>query len=424
MTTPTGTTDDLKLHRSPSTQFEKIIGQEEVQAIADRIEATFGGITRHKARLLYDIGVFDSLRLAPKCGAKTTAGWLIRRLGISQTTAHEYVRVARKLTRHSLLAGAFADGAVNYSKVRLLMPYLAKNDEQLLVDMARDYTYHQLEAELALFERDDEDDQAKAKPKSYVRIAERKNGRFGLWADLSPLEGAQVAAALKIGELAYHDVDLQDVVERDAVDETLDALPTSSGFGTPTGRVMLAAFMGMVNIVRSRPKNPLRTPGAHVNIVTTVDGGAYLPVGGSAASTSVAHAVANAMVRINTVNEDGLIINTSRASRLATDGQVNAMMTMWGGKCAMPGCNHSKFIELHHVHDWAAGGSTDLDNLIPLCSACHSLVSDEFIQIKADGPDYHFVFPDGTRHVSVNYRRPKREDTALTLAEYNALDDG
>lgn len=424
MTTPTGTTDDLKLHRSPSTQFEKIIGQEEVQAIADRIEATFGGITRRKACLLYDIGVFDSLRLAPKCGAKTTAGWLIRRLGISQTTAHEYVRVARKLTRHGLLAGAFADGAVNYSKVRLLMPYLAKNDEQLLVDMARDYTYHQLEAELALLERDDEDDQAKAKPKSYVRIAERKNGRFGLWADLSPLEGAQVAAALKIGELAYRDVDLQDVVERDAVDEALEAMPTSSGFGMPTGRVMLAAFMGMVNIVRSRPKNPLRTPGAHVNIVTTVDGGAYLPVGGSAASTSVAHAVANAMVRINTVNEDGLIINTSRASRLATDGQVNAMMTMWGGKCAMPGCNHSKFIELHHVHDWAAGGSTDLDNLIPLCSACHSLVSDEFIQIKADGPDYHFVFPDGTRHVSVNYRRPKREDTALTLAEYNALDDG
>ena len=101
MTTPTGTTDDLKLHRSPSTQFEKIIGQEEVQAIADRIEATFGGITRHKARLLYDIGVFDSLRLAPKCGAKTTAGWLIRRLGISQTTAHEYVRVCLLYTSPS-----------------------------------------------------------------------------------------------------------------------------------------------------------------------------------------------------------------------------------------------------------------------------------------------------------------------------------
>ena len=49
------------------------------------------------------------------------------------------------------------------------MPYLAKNDEQLLVDMARDYTYHQLEAELALLERDDEDS-AKAQPKSYVRI--------------------------------------------------------------------------------------------------------------------------------------------------------------------------------------------------------------------------------------------------------------
>ena len=426
MTTPTDTQTANKsaisvAEASPITD-ENMSEQEAVQAIADRIEATFGGITRHKARLLYDIGIFDSLRLARKCGAKTTAGWLIRRLGISQTTAHEYVRIARKLTRHQLLAGAFADGAVNYSKVRLLMPYLAKNDEQLLIDMARDYTYHQLEAELALLERDDEDS-AKAQPKSYVRIAERKNGRFGLWADLSPMEGAQVAAALKIGELAYHDVDLQGIVDRDVVDEALDAMPTSSGFGMPTGRVMLAAFMGMINIVRSRPKNPLRTPGAHVNIVTTVDGGAYLPVGGSAASASVAHAVANAMVRINTVDENGLILNTSRASRLATDGQVNALMAMWGGECATPGCNHTRFIEVHHVHDWATGGPTDLDNLIPLCSACHSLVSDEYIEIKADGPDYHFVFPDGMRHVSMNYQRPKRDDTALTLAEYNALDD-
>lgn len=426
--TGTDTAPSLPPGQRPPVEHEHdqadALEQEEVVGIADRIAATFGGMTRHKAQLLHEIGIFDSLRLAPKCGAKTTAGWLIRRLGIPQTTAHEYVRIARKLTRYQLLARAFAEGAVNYSKVRLLLPYLAKNDETMLVDMARNYTYHQLEAELALLERDDEDGTGAPKPKSYVRIAERKNGRFGLWADLSPMEGAQVAAALKLGELAYHDVDLQDVVDRDAVDETLDAVPTSSGFGMPTGRVMLAAFMGMINIVRSRPRNPLRAPGAHVNIVATVDGRAYLPVGGSAASTSVAHAVANAIVRVNTVDDNGLILNTSRASRLATDGQLNALMTMWGGTCAMPGCEHTKFIQVHHVHDWADGGATDLENLMPLCSSCHSLVTDDLVEIKADGPDYHFIFPDGTRHVSMNYRRPVREDTALTLAEYNSLDDG
>lgn len=392
-------------------------GDKAIAELASRIEETFGRITTCKAQLLHQIGIFDSLRLARRCGARTTAGWLVRRLGISQTTAHEYVRVARELTTYHLLAEAFQEGAVNYSKVRLLLPYLKKNDESTLVEMARKYGYHELEAELALLDRDEGEDAPTRS--SYVRIAERKNGRFGLWADLSPMEGAQVAAALKIGELAYHDVDLQDAVNRDAVEEELEDLPTSSGIGMPTGKVMLAAFMGMVNIVRSRPKNPLRAPGAHVNIVTTVDGGAYLPVGGAAASASVAHAVANAMVRVNTVDKDGLILNTSRASRLATDGQLNALMTMWGGRCAMPGCDHTRFIQVHHVHDWADGGATDLHNLLPLCSSCHAMVSEGWIRILEDGPDLHFVFRDGSRFVAESYQAPLRSDASLTLREFN-----
>ena len=108
--------DDGAVEQDPPT------GSCAITQLADRIASTFGRMTRQKAALLRDIGIFDKLRLARRLGATTTAQWLIRRLGISKSTAHEYVSIARDLMCYSLLAEAFNEGDVNYSKVRLLLP--------------------------------------------------------------------------------------------------------------------------------------------------------------------------------------------------------------------------------------------------------------------------------------------------------------
>ena len=132
---------------------------------------------------------------------------------------------------------------------------------------------------------------------------------------------------------------------------------------------------------------------------------------------------ANANMRVNTVDDNGLIINTGRQFRLANAAQVNALMVMWGGQCAAPGCTHTRFIEMHHIEDWADGGHTDLDNLLPLCSACHSLVSEGYIRTVKDGSDIHFIYRDGTRFVSENYSMARRRDDAVTMAEFEQLMD-
>ena len=38
------------------------------------------------------------------------------------------------------------------------------------------------------------------------------------------------------------------------------------------------------------------------------------------------------------------------------------------GICQFPGCESRGYLHLHHVKHWAKGGTTDLDNLILLCS--------------------------------------------------------
>jgi 5-methylcytosine-specific restriction endonuclease McrA len=41
-------------------------------------------------------------------------------------------------------------------------------------------------------------------------------------------------------------------------------------------------------------------------------------------------------------------------------------------KCQSPGCNHTQFMEIHHIIPRSQGGSNDPDNCICLCSACHA----------------------------------------------------
>lgn len=43
-------------------------------------------------------------------------------------------------------------------------------------------------------------------------------------------------------------------------------------------------------------------------------------------------------------------------------------------KCQTPGCNHTRFLEIHHIIPRSQGGSNDITNLRVACSACHSLI--------------------------------------------------
>ena len=68
----------------------------------------------------------------------------------------------------------------------------------------------------------------------------------------------------------------------------------------------------------------------------------------------------------------GAVLDLGRAVRLATPAQRRAL-TARDRSCVIPGCTVPAGIcEAHHVIPWAAGGPTDLDNMIMLCSRHHA----------------------------------------------------
>jgi len=73
------------------------------------------------------------------------------------------------------------------------------------------------------------------------------------------------------------------------------------------------------------------------------------------------------------IHQSGIALNMGREVRTATRAQRRALRLRDGG-CAFPGCGQTRFVHAHHIRYWEHQGSTDLDNLVLLCSRHHRLL--------------------------------------------------
>ena len=147
-------------------------------ALSQQIEDSHRAMTQSKAELLSAIQTFDELALAIECGSSTTAHFLMRRLGVSSSTAHEYVSVAHRLRPFQYLHKHFTEGALSYSVVRLLLKYMTAENERELVDLALGMGYHELECALA--GKKPQDGEGDDSPQYYLSLHKRENGDLSL----------------------------------------------------------------------------------------------------------------------------------------------------------------------------------------------------------------------------------------------------
>ena len=403
------------------------------EVLEDQIKCNQLSANYHRARMLDAVGQFDEQGLAEQYGEKSTATWLRSELNLPQATAFEYVRVARGLRKFRGLYDAFESGVMPYSTVRYLLQYVDEYNEEQYVELALSMSFADLQLLLAGARPKEEDP-----TEPFARARECDDGMLAFEARLPAVAGQKLLTALKVAQLAsfgLEDVDPDDLQDPEKVQKLIDdaaaaedAVPSEqdraprkrtritmddivrsvSRYGPPEKQDVYGALLSMIDMVRANPKSPLRSPGVQVNLMVNQQGQCWMPENRSACSEDVRSYLANAMVRLHLLDDTGLTIHVGRSRRFATDGQVQALLAIWGYQCAMPGCSHRRFIEMHHIKEWEHGGMTDLDNLIPLCSSCHSQVSHGVITIERQGSDLFFTFKNGARFVSRNRKQPRR----------------
>lgn len=102
-----------------------------------------------------------------------------------------------------------------------------------------------------------------------------------------------------------------------------------------------------------------------------------------------------------------MTIHLTKKQRLVTAAQQQALLAQWMFQCAFPTCNHTRFLQFHHVIDHSKGGPTELWNLIPLCSACHSKVTNGINRLEfGKGNTPIFTQANGRQYMSENLGIP------------------
>ena len=95
-----------------------------------------------------------------------------------------------------------------------------------------------------------------------------------------------------------------------------------------------------------------------------------------------------------TVLEDdaGNVLNVGRRSR-TVPSSIRRALRERDGVCRYPGCHESEYVDAHHIHHWADGGETRLDNLVTLCRFHHRQLHRGCFDIRLNGVSAEIFYP-------------------------------
>ena len=102
-----------------------------------------------------------------------------------------------------------------------------------------------------------------------------------------------------------------------------------------------------------------------------------------------------------TVLEDdaGKVLNVGRRSRIVPS-HIRRALRERDGVCQYPGCQESEYVDAHHIHHWADGGETRLDNLVTLCRFHHRQLHRACFDIRLNGVSAEIFYTDQGRAVN------------------------
>ncbi len=354
------------------TQLEQL--EREICELAAHIEAA-------TCRWLELVAEFDEREGWATWGFKTCAHWLAWRCSLAPGAARERVRVARALRELPLVREAFSAGELSYCKVRAISRVAGPETEEDLVDIARHATGAQLEKLVRGYHRvlaANLDAAEHVHDRRYLSCSWQEDGSLHISGCLSAEDGGLLLAALGAHERPY--------------EEGADPLAARRA-----DALMGLARCGLEAPAEGRAGGERCELVVHVDVQTLAseqvceraeveDGPAIAP------ETARRLGCDTAVVRI--LERDGKPLSVGRRTRTIPPALRRALRSRDRG-CRFPGCDHQRFLHAHHIHHWARGGPTAIDNLVQLCSFHHRLVHEGGFRVERSGSGLCFRRPDG-----------------------------
>jgi hypothetical protein len=342
---------------------------QELAALRERVDA----------ELVRAVSQWDAERCWEVDGLFSPSSWLRHFTALDRAEAHRVVRSARLVREHDATAAALAAGTITSTHVAALGSATRNREdfyadgEQVLLDAATTLSLDGF-TRVVQHWRSLADD-ALAHHDAYA-IHERRHlhasktmfGTVRIDGELDLDGGATVLAAL--AELDGADVGdraLDDRTQSQRNADNLVQLATTYLAGEPAGRRSVARASLLCDVERLRP------PAAGPLALSALTGPRELVGLGPVARETALRLTCDAQVSRVVTRGRSQVLDLGRATRVVSPAQRRALTVRDRG-CVFPGCDRPPdWCDGHHLHHWAEGGPTDLDNLVLLCRRHHVL---------------------------------------------------
>jgi len=326
------------------------------------------------------------------------------------------------------ISAEFSQGKVSYSKVRAMTRAATPENEDLLLDIARYGTANHVEKLVRHYRRYKRIEKLS---EENVRFAQR---RFNLRQDdddtwvisgrLTAEQGALLQKALELGaEQLFQE---QKEVPEEVEDEEFSSHPLDKPRSETFEARRSDALARMAETFLASSNSQAGGGDAYlVNIHTDVD---TLTVNGEGAVSEIENGrdvsaetsrrlSCNASLIHWLDTHKGEPLSIGRKSRTVPPAIRRALQRRDRG-CRFPGCTCTRFVDAHHIHHWADGGETNMENLVMLCRRHHRLVHEEGYGIKTGAlGEFTFTLPDG--RVLPNNQHGRFRGNAIELQSRN-----
>jgi hypothetical protein len=376
-------------------------------------------------RLLCLVREWDRRGLSGDYGARSTANWLNFKCGIALGAAREKVRVARALSELPKIDETLRSGEVSYSKVRAMTRVATPDNEALLLQYALHATASQLERIVAGARRlerlEDPERLLNLRRSRGLRWHWDEDGMLVIHGRLAPEDGALLLKAVtamkdrmyreeraELEESGAGEPSQPDPVEAGPLEGLVDG--PAGGVSGGAGPRSVDALVKLVETGMQAEPKPL-AGGERTQVVLHVPVGApgrapvdadhppehpVLDEGPVVAAETARRLACDAGWVVHREDASGETLSIGRRSRTVPAGMRRALQRRDRG-CRFPGCCERRWVDAHHIHHWAEGGETSLENLVLLCRHHHRLVHEEGFGCERDGEGrIRFRLPDGS----------------------------
>ena len=317
--------------------------------------------------------------------------------GLSRREAHSQVKTAEALRNTPKLRSAVESGRVSSANAKRLAEAVEKTsaadvdaDAELLAKAAS-MRPEQFAKEARRWATDREGDggaseHARQRSKRCVRMWDADDGMVHLHGQFDSVTGRRIGNRLRAEAARMYDADKKNAKDGGAdrrsfhqcMADALDILTANDGEGGG-GK-----------------------PIADICVVAHVDDDtgelvAELPDGGRLPRSVLERLACNAKFTGLVYDRDGKPIWRTHSVRTATEAQRQILLARYGGcfHCAA----HPALCQIHHIKPVSQGGSTRLDNMVPVCWDCHQKIHhhDWYIRKSPDG-NHTLHPPERIRH--------------------------